>query len=143
MLRTKIFGMLVLTINILFFQGFLPEHFFHRLLTLHTTVSRQNHNYLTNPSDQLDPQLEEGENEMLVSDGAYIMDDEDLDSSSLTTSHHLLTSTFDAKLETSSLDIDKGDALSTIGYDSSDREAILDDVIMAPKNSDSSSCSED
>ncbi|KAK2861058.1 hypothetical protein Q7C36_005224 [Tachysurus vachellii] len=124
-------------------SGFLPEHFFHRLLTLRTTVSRQNHNYLTNPSDQLDPQLEEGENETLVSDGAYIMDDEDLDSSSLTTSHHLLTSTFDAKLETSSLDMDKGDALSPIGYDSSDREAILDDVIMAPKNSDSSSCSED
>lgn len=71
------------------------------------------------------------------------MDDEDLDGSALTTTHHLLTSTYDAKMETGSLDMDKGDALSPIGYDSSDREAILDDVIMAPKNSDSSSCSED
>ncbi|KAF4089766.1 hypothetical protein AMELA_G00070590 [Ameiurus melas] len=123
-------------------SGFLPEHFFHRLLTLHTSVSRQSHNYLTNPSAQTDPHLEEGENETLVSDGAYIMDDEDLDSSSLTT-HHFLTSTYDAKMEAGSLDMDKGDALSPIGYDSSDREAILDDVIMAPKNSDSSSCSED
>lgn len=138
----KTFHMLVLTVNKLLSQGFLPEHFFHRLLTLHTSVSRQSHNYLTNPSAQTDPHLEEGENETLVSDGAYIMDDEDLDSSALTT-HHFLTSTYDAKMEAGSLDMDKGDALSPIGYDSSDREAILDDVIMAPKNSDSSSCSED
>lgn len=70
------------------------------------------------------------------------MDDEDLDSSALT-SHHLLTSTYEAKIESGSFDMDKGDAVSPIGYYSSDREAILDDVIMAPKNSDSSSCSED
>ncbi|KAF7706065.1 chromodomain-helicase-DNA-binding protein 8 isoform X1 [Silurus meridionalis] len=117
-------------------SGFLPEHFFHQLL--HTSVSRQSHNYLTNPSAQTEIHLEEGENETLVSDGAYIMDDDDLDST-----HHFLTSTYDAQVEAGSLDMDKGDALSTIGYDSSDREAVLDDIIMAPKNSDSSSCSED
>ncbi len=39
--------------------------------------------------------------------------------------------------------MDGGDSLSQGGYDSSDREAILDDVIMAPKNSDTSSSSED
>lgn len=70
------------------------------------------------------------------------MDSEDLDSSALTTSHHFLTSTYDAKMEAGSLDVDNGDVLSPIGYDSSDKEAILDDLIMAPKISDSSSCSE-
>lgn len=135
--------MMLLTVNLLLSQGFLPEHFFHRLLTPHTSISRQSHNYLTSPSAQTDPHLEQSENETLVSDGAYIMDDEDLDSSALSTSHHFLTSTYDAKIEAGSLDMDKGDVLSPIGYDSSDREALLDDVLMAPKNSDSSSCSED
>lgn len=139
----KTCDMLVLTVNTLHFQGLLPEHFFHRLLTPHTLVSRQSHNYLTNPSAQTALHLEHGENETLVSDGAYIMDDEDLDNNALTTSHHFLTSAYDAKMEVGSLDMDKGDVLSQIGYDGSDREAILDDVIMAPKNSDSSSCSED
>ncbi|KAM9500245.1 chromodomain-helicase-DNA-binding protein 8 isoform 1-T1 [Clarias gariepinus] len=124
-------------------SGFLPEHFFHRLLTLHTTVSRQSHNYLINPSAQSDTHVEDGENETLVSDGVYIMDDEDLDSSAFTTSHHFITSAYNTKMESSSFDMDKEHAGSPIGYDSSDREAILDDVIMAPKNSDSSSCSED
>lgn len=71
------------------------------------------------------------------------MDGEDLDNSTLTASHHFLTSTYDAKMEAGSLGMDKGDVLSQIGYGSSDREAILDDVILATKNSDSSSCSED
>lgn len=134
--------MLMLTGYILFSQGFLPEHFFHRLLTLRSSVSKQSLNYLTNPSAENDPHFEQGENETLVSDGAYIMDDEDLESSALTTSHHFLTSTYDAEMETGPVDMDKGDVLSQIGYDSSDREAILDDVILAPKNSDSSSCSD-
>lgn len=71
-----------------------------------------------------------------------MMDDEDLDGSSIT-SHHFLTPAYDVKMEAGSLDMDGGDGLSQGGYDSSDREAILDDVIMAPKNSDSSSSSED
>lgn len=106
-------------------------------------MSRQSHNYLINPSAQSDTHVEDGENETLVSDGVYIMDDEDLDSSAFTTSHHFITSAYNTKMESSSFDMDKEHAGSPIGYDSSDREAILDDVIMAPKNSDSSSCSED
>lgn len=81
---------------------------------------------------------------MLVSDGAYMMDDEDLeDGGHLTSSHHFLTPAYDVKMEPSALDMDGGDSLSQGGYDSSDREAILDDVIMAPKHSDTSSSSED
>ncbi|XP_076828846.1 LOW QUALITY PROTEIN: chromodomain-helicase-DNA-binding protein 8 [Brachyhypopomus gauderio] len=123
-------------------SGFLPEGFSNRLLT-HTSVPKKSHHYFSNPSVQSDPLLGGGERETLVSDGAYMMDDEDLDAGDLASSHHFLTPTYDVKMEAGSLDIDGGDGLSQGGYDSSDREAILDDVIMAPKNSDSSSSSED
>ncbi|TKS80274.1 Chromodomain-helicase-DNA-binding protein 8 [Collichthys lucidus] len=66
------------------------------------------------------------------STGAYMMDEEDLE-----TSHHFLTSAdFDVKMEC-------GDSLSQGDYDSSDQEALLEDVIIAQKDSDSSSSSED
>ncbi|KTG37460.1 hypothetical protein cypCar_00031516, partial [Cyprinus carpio] len=126
-------------------SGFLPESLFHRLLSPHASVPKKNRHYLSTPSIQTeDPLLGGGEGETLVSDGAYMMDDEDLeDGSHLTSSHHFLTPAYDVKIEPSALDMDGGDSLSQGGYDSSDREAILDDVIMAPKNSDSSSSSED
>uniref|UniRef100_A0A671S425 Chromodomain-helicase-DNA-binding protein 8-like n=1 Tax=Sinocyclocheilus anshuiensis TaxID=1608454 RepID=A0A671S425_9TELE len=118
---------------------------FHRLLSPHASTPKKNRHYLSTPSIQTeDPLLGGGEGETLVSDGAYMMDDEDLeDGSHLTSSHHFLTPAYDVKIEPSTLDMDGGDSLSQGGYDSSDREAILDDVIMAPKNSDSSSSSED
>ena len=59
-----------------------------------------------------------------------MMEDEDLENSPF------LTQAFDVKME-------GGDSLSQGGYESSDREALLDDVIMAQKDSDSSSSSED
>ncbi len=123
----------------------MPESLFHRLLSPHASIPKKNQHYLTTPSIQTeDPLLGGGEGETLVSDGAYMMDDEDLeDGSHLTSSHHFLTPAYDVKMEPSTLDMDGGDSLSQGGYDSSDREAILDDVIMAPKNSDSSSSSED
>uniref|UniRef100_A0A672R4A9 Chromodomain-helicase-DNA-binding protein 8 n=1 Tax=Sinocyclocheilus grahami TaxID=75366 RepID=A0A672R4A9_SINGR len=126
-------------------SGFLPESLFHRLLSPHASIPKKSRHYLSTPSMQInDPLLGGGEGETLVSDGAYMMDDEDLeDGSHLTSSHHFLTPTYDVKMEPSALDLDGGDSLSQGGYDSSDREAILDDVIMAPKNSDSSSSSED
>uniref|UniRef100_A0A4W4GPM8 DNA helicase n=1 Tax=Electrophorus electricus TaxID=8005 RepID=A0A4W4GPM8_ELEEL len=124
-------------------SGFLPEVFFHRLLSPHTSVPKKSQHYFSNPSAQSDPLLGGGESETLVSDGAYMMDDEDLDAGDLSSSRHFLTPTYDVKMEAGSLDIDGGDGLSQGGYDSSDREAILDDIIMAPKNSDSSSSSED
>uniref|UniRef100_A0A8C1SRI0 Chromodomain-helicase-DNA-binding protein 8 n=1 Tax=Cyprinus carpio TaxID=7962 RepID=A0A8C1SRI0_CYPCA len=126
-------------------SGFLPESLFHRLLSPHASVPKKNRHYLSTPSIQTeDPLLGGGEGETLVSDGAYMMDDEDLeDGSHLTSSHHFLTPAYDVKIEPSALDMDGDDSLSQGGYDSSDREAILDDVIMAPKNSDSSSSSED
>uniref|UniRef100_A0A672R4L7 Chromodomain-helicase-DNA-binding protein 8 n=1 Tax=Sinocyclocheilus grahami TaxID=75366 RepID=A0A672R4L7_SINGR len=126
-------------------EGFLPESLFHRLLSPHASIPKKSRHYLSTPSMQInDPLLGGGEGETLVSDGAYMMDDEDLeDGSHLTSSHHFLTPTYDVKMEPSALDLDGGDSLSQGGYDSSDREAILDDVIMAPKNSDSSSSSED
>uniref|UniRef100_A0A672KZZ6 Chromodomain-helicase-DNA-binding protein 8 n=1 Tax=Sinocyclocheilus grahami TaxID=75366 RepID=A0A672KZZ6_SINGR len=119
-------------------------HLFHRLLSPHASTPKKNRHYLSTPSIQMvDPLLGGGEGETLVSDGAYMMDDEDLeDGSHLTSSHHFLTPAYDVKIEPSTLDMDGGDSLSQGGYDSSDREAILDDVIMAPKNSDSSSSSE-
>uniref|UniRef100_A0A673LFX0 Chromodomain-helicase-DNA-binding protein 8-like n=1 Tax=Sinocyclocheilus rhinocerous TaxID=307959 RepID=A0A673LFX0_9TELE len=121
------------------------ESLFHRLLSPHASTPKKNRHYLSTPSIQTeDPLLGGGEGETLVSDGAYMMDDEDLeDGSHLTSSHHFLTPAYDVKIEPSALDMDGGDSLSQGGYDSSDREAILDDVIMAPKNSDSSSSSED
>lgn len=123
----------------------MTESLFHRLLSPHASIPKKNRHYLSTPSIQTeDPLLGGGEGETLVSDGAYMMDDEDLeDGSHLTSSHHFLTPAYDVKMEPSTLDMDGGDSLSQGGYDSSDREAILDDVIMAPKNSDSSSSSED
>lgn len=91
-----------------------------------------------------DPLLGGGEGETLVSDGAYMMEEEDLEEGGeMASSHHFLTPSFDVKMEAGSLEMDGGDSLSQGGYESSDREAILDDVIMASKNSDSSSSSED
>lgn len=80
----------------------------------------------------------------MVSDGAYMMDDEGLEDGSDMTPRHFLAPAFDVKMQSGALEMDGGDCLSQGGYDSSDREAaILEDVIMAPKNSDSSSSSED
>lgn len=121
-------------------QGFLPETFFHRLLTEHSEIPKKSrrrhhhhhhHHHTPEPTAE-DPSLEGVEEETLVSDGAYMMDEDDLD-----TSHHFLTSPdFDIKME-------GGDSLSQGDYDSSDQEALLGDVIMAQKDSDSSSSSED
>ncbi|KAG7455016.1 hypothetical protein MATL_G00252000 [Megalops atlanticus] len=121
-------------------SGFLPESLFHRLLS-----PRRGRPCPAPPQPQLqDPLLGGGGGETLVSDGAYMMEDEDLDDGGITTSHHFLTPAFDVKMEAGALQMDGGHSLSHGGYESSDREAaILDDVIMAPKNSDSSSSSED
>ncbi|XP_030629653.1 chromodomain-helicase-DNA-binding protein 8 [Chanos chanos] len=126
-------------------SGFLPEHLHHRLLNQHSAIPKKSRHYLTVPTAQPDdPLLGGGEGETLVSDGAYMMEDEDLeDGSDLTSSHHFLTPTFDVKMEAGALEMDGGDSLSQGGYESSDQEAILDDVIMAPKTSDTSSSSED
>ncbi|TRY56235.1 hypothetical protein DNTS_028552 [Danionella cerebrum] len=125
-------------------SGFLPETFFHRLLSPHASIPPKSRHFLSSasiPTD--DPLLGSGEGEMLVSDGAYMMDDEDLEDGGHLSSHHFLTPAYDVKMDPSALDLDGGDSLSQGGYDSSDREAILDDVIMTQKNSDSSSSSED
>ncbi|CAB1317220.1 unnamed protein product [Coregonus sp. 'balchen'] len=114
-------------------SGFLPDSLFHRLLSAHSVIpkrDRHRHHHTPQPAPQEDPLLGEGEEETLVSDGAYMMEDEDLEDSSF------LTQAFDVKME-------GGDSLSQGGYESSDREALLDDVIMAQKDSDSSSSSED
>ncbi|KAM7378854.1 hypothetical protein PAMP_004449 [Pampus punctatissimus] len=121
-------------------SGFLPETFFHRLLTEHSEIPKKSrrrhhhhhhHHHTPQPTPQ-DPILDGVEEETLVSDGAYMMDEEDLE-----TSHHFLTSPdFDVKME-------GGDSLSQGDYDSSDQEALLDDVIITQKDSDSSSSSED
>ncbi|XP_061926317.1 chromodomain-helicase-DNA-binding protein 8-like isoform X2 [Entelurus aequoreus] len=127
-------------------SGFLPETLSHRLLTEYTEIpkrSRHRHHHrhhhhhhhhqqhTPQPTPE-NPYLEGVEEETLVSDGAYMMDEEDLD-----TSQHFLTSPdFDVKMEA-------GDSLSQGDYDSSDQEALLDDVILAQKDSDSSSSSED
>ncbi|KAM4605422.1 chromodomain-helicase-DNA-binding protein 8 isoform 2-T4 [Polymixia lowei] len=120
-------------------SGFLPESLFHRLLSEHSDIPKKgrrrhhhHHHHAPEPTPEEDPLLGGVEEETLVSDGAYMMDEEDLESS-----HHFLTSPdFDVKME-------GGDSLSQGGYDSSDQEALLDDVIMAQKDSDSSSSSED
>ncbi|XP_034411872.1 chromodomain-helicase-DNA-binding protein 8 isoform X4 [Cyclopterus lumpus] len=120
-------------------SGFLPATFFHRLLTEHSEIPKKSrrrhhhhhHHHVAEPIPE-DPNLDEVEEETLVSDGAYMMDEEDLE-----TTHHFLTSPdFDVKME-------GGDSLSQGDYDSSDQEALLDDVIIAQKDSDSSSSSED
>uniref|UniRef100_A0A3B4UG13 Chromodomain helicase DNA binding protein 8 n=1 Tax=Seriola dumerili TaxID=41447 RepID=A0A3B4UG13_SERDU len=123
-------------------QGFLPETLSHRLLTEHSEIPKKSrrrhhhhhhhhHHHAPEPAPE-DPNLDGVEEETLVSDGAYMMDEEDLD-----TTHHFLTSPdFDVKME-------GGDSLSQGDYDSSDQEALLDDVIIAQKDSDSSSSSED
>ncbi|XP_067108594.1 chromodomain-helicase-DNA-binding protein 8 isoform X1 [Osmerus mordax] len=126
-------------------SGFLPESLFHRLLTDESDIPkrgrRRHHHHAPQPTPLEDPLLvggeeEDEEEETLVSDGAYMMDDEDLeDGSNLTGPHHFLPPDFDVKME-------GGDSLSQGGYESSDREALLDDVIMAQKDeSDSSSSS--
>ncbi|KAM6918844.1 chromodomain-helicase-DNA-binding protein 8 [Xenentodon cancila] len=125
-------------------SGFLPESLFHRLLTEHSEIPKKNrrrhhhhhhhhhHHYHAPEPIPEDPNLDGVEEETLVSDGAYMMDEEDLE-----TSHNFLTSPdFDVKME-------GGDSLSQGDYDSSDQDALLDDVIMAEKDSDSSSSSED
>ncbi|XP_023140289.2 chromodomain-helicase-DNA-binding protein 8 isoform X4 [Amphiprion ocellaris] len=123
-------------------SGFLPETLFHRLLTEHSEIPKKSrhrhhhhhhhhHHHAPEPTHE-DPNLDGVEEETLVSDGAYMMDEEDLE-----TTHHFLTSPdFDVKME-------GGDSLSQGDYDSSDQEALLDDVIIAQKDSDSSSSSED
>lgn len=121
-------------------SGFLPETLHHRLLTEHSEIPKKSrrrhhhhhHHHHTAEASHEDPNLDGVEEETLVSDGAYMMDEEDLE-----TSHHFLTSPdFDVKME-------GGDSLSQGDYDSSDQEALLDDVIIAQKDSDSSSSSED
>nr|XP_020460157.1 chromodomain-helicase-DNA-binding protein 8-like isoform X2 [Monopterus albus] len=118
-------------------SGFLPETFFHRLLTERSDIpkkSRHHHHHRRHTPEPTpeDPNLDGVEEETLVSDGAYMMDEEDLE-----TSHHFITSPdFDVKME-------GGDSLSQGDYDSSDQEALLDDVTIAQKDSDSSSSSED
>ncbi|KAM4551021.1 chromodomain-helicase-DNA-binding protein 8 isoform 2-T2 [Odontesthes bonariensis] len=125
-------------------SGFLPESLFHRLLTEHSEIPKKSrrrhhhhhhhHHYHTPEPTPEDPNLDGVEEETLVSDGAYMMDEEDLE-----TSHHFLTSPdFHIKME-------GGDSLSQgdSSDDSSDQETLLDDVIIAQKDSDSSSSSED
>ncbi|XP_028986512.1 chromodomain-helicase-DNA-binding protein 8 isoform X3 [Betta splendens] len=120
-------------------SGFLPETFFHRLLTEHSEIPKKSrrrhhhyhHHHHTPESTPENPIVDGVEEETLVSDGAYMMDEEDLE-----TSHHFLTNPdFDVKIE-------GGDGLSQADYDSSDQGALLDDVIIAQKES-SSSGSED
>ncbi|XP_076018245.1 chromodomain-helicase-DNA-binding protein 8 isoform X3 [Genypterus blacodes] len=120
-------------------SGYLPETLFHRLLSEHSEIpkkSRRRHHHHHHHHHAPEPTHEEvhidGVEETLVSDGAYMMDEEDLESS-----HHFLTSPdFDVKME-------GGDSLSQGDYDSSDQEALLDDVIIPQKDSDSSSSSDD
>ncbi|XP_041847243.1 chromodomain-helicase-DNA-binding protein 8 [Melanotaenia boesemani] len=123
-------------------SGFLPEPFFHRLLTEHSEIPKKSrrrhhhhhHHYHAPDPTPEDPNLDGVEEETLVSDGAYMMDEEDLE-----TSHHFLTSPdFDIKMEGAD-SLSQGDSSD----DSSDQEALLDDVIIAQKDSDSSSSSED
>ncbi|KAG9331034.1 hypothetical protein JZ751_020417 [Albula glossodonta] len=127
-------------------QYFVAPDLFHRLLPPDHTGSKKGRPCPPPAQDQLeDPLLGAGAGETLVSDGAYMMEDEDLDDAGgMTSSHHFLSPAFDVKMEGGTLQMDAGDGLSQGGYESSDREAaLLDDVIMAPKNTDSSSSSED
>uniref|UniRef100_A0A6Q2XW96 DNA helicase n=1 Tax=Esox lucius TaxID=8010 RepID=A0A6Q2XW96_ESOLU len=117
-------------------SGVLPDSLLHRLLSTHSVIPKRGHHHHHRHHHQLVPQptpLEDpllgGGEETLVSDGAYMMEDEDLEDSSF------LTQAFDVKME-------GGDSLSQGGYESSEREALLDDV-MVQKDSDSSSSSED
>ncbi|KAJ8011779.1 hypothetical protein DPEC_G00061800 [Dallia pectoralis] len=114
-------------------SGVLPESLFHQLLSTHSVIPKRGHHHrhfhhVPQPT-ALEDQLLGGGEETLVSDGAYMMEDEDLDDSSF------LTQAFDVKME-------GGDSLSQGGYESSEREALLDNV-MVQKDSDSSSSSED
>ncbi|XP_052332541.1 chromodomain-helicase-DNA-binding protein 8-like isoform X2 [Oncorhynchus keta] len=118
-------------------SGFLPDSLFHRLLSARSVIPKRvrrhhhhHHHHAPQPAPLEDPVLGGGVEETLVSDGAYMMEDEDLENSPF------LTQAFEVKME-------GGDSLSQGGYESSDREALLDDVIMAQKDSDSSSSSED
>uniref|UniRef100_A0A8C5NC61 Chromodomain-helicase-DNA-binding protein 8 n=1 Tax=Gouania willdenowi TaxID=441366 RepID=A0A8C5NC61_GOUWI len=107
-------------------SGFLPEILFHRLLTDHSEIPKK-----SRQATPEEPTLDGVEEETLVSDGAYMMDEEELEAS-----HHFLSPDFGVKLG-------GNDSLSQGDYDSSDQEALLDDVILAQKDSDSSSSSED
>nr|XP_029498964.1 chromodomain-helicase-DNA-binding protein 8-like [Oncorhynchus nerka] len=118
-------------------SGFLPDSLFHRLLSARSVIPKRvrrrhhhHHHHAPQPAPLEDPVLGGGVEETLVSDGAYMMEDEDLENSPF------LTQAFEVKME-------GGDSLSQGGYESSDREALLDDVIMTQKDSDSSSSSED
>lgn len=123
-------------------SGFLPEHLFHRLLNEDSEIPKKSkkrhhhhhhhhHLHLTPDPAPEEPSLDGVEEETLVSDGAYMMDEDELE-----TTHHFLTSPdFDMKMG-------GGDSLSQ-DYDSSDPEALLDDVILSRKDTDSSSSSED
>ncbi|XP_031666763.1 chromodomain-helicase-DNA-binding protein 8 isoform X1 [Oncorhynchus kisutch] len=116
-------------------SGFLPDSLFHRLLSARSVIPKRvrrhhHHHHAPQPAPLEDPVLGGGVEETLVSDGAYMMEDEDLENSPF------LTQAFEVKME-------GGDSLSQGEYESSDREALLDDVIMAQKDSDSSSSSED
>ncbi|KAL0966321.1 hypothetical protein UPYG_G00293860 [Umbra pygmaea] len=117
-------------------SGVLPENLFHRLLSTNSVIPKRSHHHhhrhhhhVPQPAPLEDPLLGGGEEETLVSDGAYMMEDQDLEDSSF------LTQTFGVKME-------GGDSLSQGGYESSEREALLDDV-MVQKDSDSSASSED
>ncbi|XP_064201992.1 chromodomain-helicase-DNA-binding protein 8 isoform X2 [Anguilla rostrata] len=127
-------------------SGFLPNSLLHRLLPPHHAGPKRGRPCPPAPQSQLeDPLLGGVAGETLVSDGAYMMEDEDLDDGGgIASSHHFLSPAFNVKMEGGALQMDAGDSLSQGGYESSDREAaILDDVIMGPKNSDSSSSCED
>uniref|UniRef100_A0A8C9TCA0 Chromodomain helicase DNA binding protein 8 n=1 Tax=Scleropages formosus TaxID=113540 RepID=A0A8C9TCA0_SCLFO len=105
-------------------SGFLPESMFHRLLSQHHIVPKGGCYYTTPPQGQVeDPLLGGGGSETLVSDGAYMMDDEGLEDSSNLASRHFLTPPFDIKMQGGALEMDGGDCLSQGGYESSDREA--------------------
>ncbi|KAJ8272581.1 hypothetical protein GJAV_G00090900 [Gymnothorax javanicus] len=127
-------------------SGFLPNSMFHRLLPPRHAGPKRGRPCPPVPQPQLqDPLLGGVAGETLVSDGAYMMDDEELEhGGGITSSHHFLSPAFSVKMGDAALRMDAGDSLSQGGYESSDREAaILDDVIMGPKNSDSSSSCED
>uniref|UniRef100_A0A8C9VFQ9 Chromodomain helicase DNA binding protein 8 n=1 Tax=Scleropages formosus TaxID=113540 RepID=A0A8C9VFQ9_SCLFO len=107
-------------------SGFLPESMFHRLLSQHHIVPKGGCYYTTPPQGQVeDPLLGGGGSETLVSDGAYMMDDEGLEDSSNLASRHFLTPPFDIKMQGGALEMDGGDCLSQGGYESSDREFLV------------------
>lgn len=133
-------------------SGFLPESLFHRLLNDESEIPkrtrrRRHHNpppvvpverpLMGGDAEEEEDEEEEEEEETLVSDGAYMMEDEDLeDASHLVTSHHFLSPDYEMKME-------GNDSLSQGGYESSasDREALPDDIMAGNDDTDSSSSS--